>query len=139
MGQVFSTVRHRPPLGYLLIAFAMFFLGVVAFKLFRDRDLARFGKTTMGTVARVSEEDDVDHAIVRFVEAAGTAHEFRSDLPKPRGSIVIGTPVAVRYDPSNPKRVRHVGEPLRRAWLYLIYLIVAAGVGLVGYKFITAP
>ena len=128
-----------PRAGYLLIAFAIFLLGVVACKLFRDRDLARFGETATGTVVRVSEENDVDHAIVHFVDSGGRANEFRSDLPRRSGSIVIGTSVMVRYDPSNPKRARHLGEPLRRAWLYLVYLIVAGGFGLVGFKFITAP
>ena len=122
----------------MLIAFAIFLLGVVACKLFRDRDLARFGETTTGTVVRVSEQTDVDHAIVHFVDLGGRANEFRSDLPRRSGSIVIGTSVMVRYDPSNPKRAR-IGEPLRRAWLYLVYLIVAGGFGLVGFKFITAP
>ena len=57
-----------PRAGYVLIAFAIFLLGVVACKLFRDRDLARFGETTTGTVVRVSEQTDVDHAIVHFVD-----------------------------------------------------------------------
>jgi len=122
-----------------LIAFAIFLLVVVACKLFRDRDLARFGETATGTVVRVSEHDDVDHAIVHFVDSGGKAHEFRSDLPRRSGSIVIGTSVMVRYDPSNPKCARYIGEPLRRAWLYLVYLIVAGAFGLVGFKFITAP
>ena len=60
-----------PRAGYVLIAFAIFLLGVVACKLFRDRDLARFGETTTGTVVRVSEETDVDHAIVHFVRFRG--------------------------------------------------------------------
>jgi hypothetical protein len=128
-----------PRAGYGLIAFAIFFLGVVACKLFRDRDLARFGETATGKVVRVSELDDVDHAIVHFVDSAGRPHEFQSDLPRRSGSIVIGTSVEVRYDPSKPERARHTGEPLRRAWLYIVYLIVAGGFGLVGFKFITAP
>lgn len=123
----------------MLIGFAVFLLGVVVCKLFRDRDLARFGETATGTVVRVFELDDVDHAIVHFVDSEGWAHEFQSDLPRRSGSIVIGTSVMVRYDPSNPGRARHIGEPLRRAWLYLVYLIVAGGFGLVGFKFISAP
>jgi len=60
-----------PRAGYALIAFAIFLSVVVACKLFRDRDLARIGETATGTVVRVSEHDDVDHAIVHFVDSGG--------------------------------------------------------------------
>ena len=128
-----------PRAGYVLVAFAIVLAAIVVFKLLRDRDLARFAKTTEGAVVGISVESDVDHTNVRFLDYLGRAHEFRSDLPRQSGSVVIGTPITVRYDPSNPKRARQIGEPLRRAWLYLVYLIVAAGFGLVGFKFITAP
>jgi hypothetical protein len=60
-----------PRAGYALVAFAIVLVAIVVFKLLRDRDLARFGKTTEGAVVGVSVESDVDHAIVRFLDNLG--------------------------------------------------------------------
>jgi hypothetical protein len=75
-----------PRAGYVLIAFAIFLLGRVACKLFRDRDLARFGETTTGTVVRVSEQTDVDHAIVQASRVKGSVIRSRHSSNGPSTS-----------------------------------------------------
>jgi hypothetical protein len=127
-----------PRAGYGLIAVAVLLFAILAFKLARGHQLSRFGTSAEGRVVRVSEEDDVDHAIIRFVDSAGREHEFRSDLPRRSGTIVVGESVKVRYDPAQPRRARQVGEPLRRAWLCLSYVIVAAVFAFIGIMFVGA-
>lgn len=97
----------------------------VAWKLRRDSLLRRRGISTKGQIVRVSSGEDYDTAIIRFTDGAGRTHEFDSELP--HSGEPVGTIVDVRYDPQKPGRAHLAGRPLRRALLYLVSLIVAAG------------
>jgi hypothetical protein len=101
-------------------------------KLWRDRHLARYGVTGEGRVVAVSPGDDSDWAIIVFRDARERAHQFRSDVPYASGAVRVGAPVAVRYDPDDPRRVRELGRPGARAVHFASWVFVAAVSGFIG-------
>ncbi len=117
------------------IAFLLLGLAVPAVliaTLLRGRHLRRHGATAEGKVVAVSTGDGSDWAIVVFRDHRARAHQFRSDVPYPAGGLRVGMPVAVRYDPDDPRIARELGRPRERALQAASWLFVAGLSGIIG-------
>jgi hypothetical protein len=117
------------------IAFLLAGLAVPAVliaKLARGRHLRRYGATAEGRIVAVSAGEDSDWAIVVFRDARRRAYQFRSDVPYAAGRLRVGMPLAVRYDPDDPRIARELGRPRERAINAASWLFVAGLSGIIG-------
>jgi hypothetical protein len=119
-------------LAFLLLGAAV--PAVLLAKLWRDRHLSLRGVTGRGEIVAVSQGGDSDWAIIVFRDARNRAHQFRSDVPYPAGAVRVGAPVAVRYDPDDPRRVRELGRPAARALHAVSWIFVGTVSGIIGVQ-----
>jgi hypothetical protein len=106
----------------------------IAAKVVREYHLSRRGVSTRGEVVAVAKGDDSDWAIIVFRDRRDRTHRFRSDVPYASGAVRVGAPVAVRYDPRDPRRARELGRPLARAVHAASWLFAAGISGVIGAK-----